>query len=40
VFVSAPLVPTDFSMAALLFATALAAVAVAAGNFVENRWGV
>jgi uncharacterized membrane protein YeaQ/YmgE (transglycosylase-associated protein family) len=40
VLVSAPLVPTDFSMAALLFATALAAVAVAAGNFVENRWGV
>ena len=30
----------DFSMPALMFATALAAAALAAGNLVHDRWGI
>jgi uncharacterized membrane protein YeaQ/YmgE (transglycosylase-associated protein family) len=33
-------VPANFSMAALIIAAAVAAVFLAAGNFVYNRWGV
>jgi uncharacterized membrane protein YeaQ/YmgE (transglycosylase-associated protein family) len=33
-------VPVNFSMVALLFAAAVAAAFLAAGNFVYNRWGV
>jgi uncharacterized membrane protein YeaQ/YmgE (transglycosylase-associated protein family) len=33
-------VPANFSMAALVFATIVAAAFLAAGNFVYNRWGV
>ena len=33
-------VPVDFSMVALLFAAAVAAAFLAAGNFLYNRWGV
>jgi hypothetical protein len=33
-------VPVDFSMVGLLFAAAVAAAFLAAGNFLYNRWGV
>jgi uncharacterized membrane protein YeaQ/YmgE (transglycosylase-associated protein family) len=33
-------VPVNFSMAALIFAVAIAAAFLAAGNFLYNRWGV
>jgi len=33
-------VPANFSMVALLFAAAVAAAFLAAGNFLYNRWGV
>jgi uncharacterized membrane protein YeaQ/YmgE (transglycosylase-associated protein family) len=39
-FTSAAAVPGDFSSSALLFAVALAAAFLAAGNLVYHRWGV
>jgi uncharacterized membrane protein YeaQ/YmgE (transglycosylase-associated protein family) len=39
VFVSLP-PGGEFSMPTLLFAAALAAVALAAGNLIHNRWGL
>ena len=39
-FSAAPAVPGDFSAAALMFAAAVAAAFVFAGNLVNKRWGV
>jgi uncharacterized membrane protein YeaQ/YmgE (transglycosylase-associated protein family) len=33
-------VPANFSMAALVFAAIVAALVLALGNFLYNRWGV
>jgi uncharacterized membrane protein YeaQ/YmgE (transglycosylase-associated protein family) len=37
---AAAAVPGDFGFAALVFAAAVAAVFLAIGNLVHNRWGV
>jgi len=39
-FTAATVVPGDVSAAALAFAAGTAAALLAAGNFIENRWGV
>jgi uncharacterized membrane protein YeaQ/YmgE (transglycosylase-associated protein family) len=39
-FTAAAAVPADFSASALLFAAAVAAAFLAAGNLIHNRWGV
>ena len=39
-FTEAAVVPADFSAMAPVFAVAMAAVLVYAGNFVYERWGV
>lgn len=39
-FAAAAVVPGDFSSSALLFAVAVAAAFLAAGNMVYKRWGV
>ena len=39
-FTAAAAVPGDFSSSALVFAAAVAAASLAAGNLVYNRWGV
>jgi hypothetical protein len=37
---TAPAVPGELSIAALLFAAALAVAFLGVGNLVEHRWGV
>lgn len=39
-FLSAAAVAGDFSASTLFFAAAVAAAFLAAGNFIESRWGV
>lgn len=39
-FVTAGAVPGDFNLSALFFAAAVAAISLALGNLVYNRWGV
>lgn len=39
-FTAAAAVPDAFSVSALIFATAVAAAFLAAGNLVYDRWGV
>ena len=39
-FTAAAAVAGDFSLSALFFAAAVAAVSLAVGNLVYNRWGV
>jgi hypothetical protein len=39
-FAAASAVPAGFSVSALLFAAAVAAAFLYAGNFVHDRWGV
>ena len=39
-FTAGALAPGEFSMPALLFAAAIAAAFVAAGNLIHKRWGV
>jgi uncharacterized membrane protein YeaQ/YmgE (transglycosylase-associated protein family) len=40
IFITAGAVPGDFSMPALFFAAAVAAISLAVGNLVYDRWGV
>jgi uncharacterized membrane protein YeaQ/YmgE (transglycosylase-associated protein family) len=39
-FTAAQTVPDAFSMSAMVFAAAIAAVGLTVGNLVYNRWGV
>ena len=39
-FTTAAAAPGDFSLSALVFAAAIAAAFIAAGNLVYNQWGV